>query len=416
MTSTRVLPALRGAARRVWTEPRVPDPPARVWRDWVVVGAFAAGAVAEGLLAPDVPWRPVALALALALVPTLLWRRTHPLGAVLVAFGAIILVDLASFVGGVDRSVGLGTMGYVLVLVYALFRWGSGRDMVLGSAPVLAAYALGMLRDYTTLGDAVFAFVFLCAPALIGFSVRQGVASRARGLERVRAQERELLAWDLHDTVAHHVSAMVVRAQAGRVVAATRPEAADEALAVIEEEGSRTLAEMRALVGALRDGREAELAPQPGLAELRALADPGSPSGDVGVALGSEAAARAGGPGLRVEVTLEGDPAGVGGAVAAAAYRIAQEAVTNARRHARHATAVTVDVRVDDDAVRCSVRDDGEPAVRGRSGYGLVGMQERATLLGGTLTAGPAPEGGWRVEAVLPHRGDAARTHDGRVR
>jgi signal transduction histidine kinase len=200
----------------------------------------------------------------------------------------------------------------------------------------------------------------------------------------VRMREREQLARELHDTVAHHVSAMVIRAQAGRVVAETRPAAAAEALAVIEAEGSRTLAEMRVLVGALRDPAAedpADLTPGRGIVDIAALArsDP------------------------RVEVSLTGDLDNLGPAVGAAVFRIAQESVTNAVRHARGAERVTVAVTGEPDAIRCAVTDDGEPVLGPRAvGYGIVGMTERASLLGGSIQAGPGDRRGWVVEAVIP--------------
>ena len=113
--------------------------------------------------------------------------------------------------------------------------------------------------------------VVLVAAAL-GASVRYQDKARVRGLDRVKLLEREQLARELHDTVAHHVSAIAVRAQAGRVVAPSDPAAALDALVVIEEEASRTLAEMRAMVGALRQGEEPDLAPQRGVADLSRLA------------------------------------------------------------------------------------------------------------------------------------------------
>jgi signal transduction histidine kinase len=173
-------------------------------------------------------------------------------------------------------------------------------------------------------------------------------------------------------------------------VAATRPEAALEALAVIEEEASRTLAEMRTMVTALRQGDEPELAPQRGAADIARLAD-----------------ATPGQPGPRVDVELAGDLTALWPPVDAALYRLAQESITNALRHARHATRVVVRAEGDADEVRLTVSDDGDTGFgaggSGTPGFGLVGMTERAHLLGGTLEAGPRPDGGgWTVRAVLP--------------
>ena len=221
--------------------------------------------------------------------------------------------------------------------------------------------------------------------AAVGVAVRYQDKEHHRGLDQVKLFEREQLARELHDTVAHHVSAIAIRAQAGRVVAASDPAAALDALAVIEEEASRTLAEMRAMVGALRQGEEPDLAPQRGVADIERLAT--------------------GGAGPRVDVELSGDLDGLRPSVDATLYRLAQESITNARRHARHATRIEVTVHGDEDCVRLTVGDDGDAGAfdpRSSSGFGLLGMAERAKLLGGTLEAGPSRNRGWTVQAVLP--------------
>lgn len=355
-----------------------------MWRDWVLFAVILISATLESTLRRDVVWPVVAYALAVGLAVAMLWRRTRPLMVITIAFGTVIVTSAVSYAAGVENSVGLGTMAFVVILGYALYRWGSGRDIVLGTAILLLALVTGIGSDYTTLGDAVGAFVFMTSPLIIGAAVRIGAVSRTREIDQVRMREREQLARELHDTVAHHVSAMVIRAQAGRVVASTRPEAAAEALAVIEAEGSRTLAEMRLLVGALREpgtDDKVELAPGRGIVDIAALgrADP------------------------RVEVTLTGELDDLGPAVGAAVFRIAQESVTNAVRHSRAATRIAVAVTGEPDAVRCSVVDDGEPILGPRAfGYGIVGMTERVTLLGGTIATGPGAGRGWAVEAVVP--------------
>lgn len=378
-------PVIMQVARRIWAEPRAPHAPARVWRDWVLLVLVVAGAVTEGVLHTDVPWRPVAIVLTIGLAPALLWRRTHPLAVSAGVFGTVTVVDLASMVGGTPESVGLGAMVYVLVIIYALYRWGAGREVVLGSAVAAVAFGIGTLRDYTNLGEAVFGFVVVAFAAALGSTVRAVRTSRLRALDQVRLREREQLARELHDTVAHHVSAMVVRAQAGRVVAATRPEAAAEALAVIEAEGARTLAEMRTMVGALRGTEAAELAPTRGIADIEPLAR----------SLGGD-------PPVRVLLTGALDD--VGPAVGAAVFRIVQESLTNALRHARHATRIDVRVVGDDRQVRFTVTDDGDPSTSRVPGFGVVGMTERAALLGGTVSIGPGPDRGWVVDGMLPLR------------
>jgi signal transduction histidine kinase len=375
---------LRNAVRSLWAEPRAPHPPRRVWWDWVLVAVLASTALLEGVLRDHVAWRPVALVLGVGLVFTLLWRRTHPLAVVAVVFGSLIVLDIATLIG-TDEPVGLYTMVFVVLLPYSLVRWGSGREVGIGLAIILVALVLGTAVDFTGVLDAVFGSMFLLFPATLGAAVRYRASSRLRELDQVKLREREQLARELHDTVAHHVSAIAIRAQAGRVVAASRPEAAMDALAVIEEEASRTLAEMRVLVGGLRDDSAPALSPQPGVADLERLA-------------------RNAGDRPRVEVELSGDLEDLAPSVGAAIYRIAQESITNAVRHAPLAPRVAVAGAGHDDCVRLTVRDDGETgsAPRNSLGYGLVGMTERAMLLGGSFEAGPGPDRGWTVEAVLP--------------
>ena len=376
------------AVRPLWTAPRPPGAPARVWRDWVLVGLLVPTAVLEAVVRPGVTWRPVALVLALVVVLALLWRRSHPLAAILVVSGALVAVNTAALLGGVGE-LGLYTTACILLLPYALCRWGSGREVVLGLAAVVLASVLGVAGDYTGIADAVVQVVVVLSPAAIGAGVRFAATTRLRERDQVRLREREQLARELHDTVAHHVSAIAVRAQAGRVMAALDPAAAVDALRVIETEASRALTEMRLMVGALRDDGAAELAPQRGVGDIERLA-----------------AAVSGPP--RVDVELSGDLHDLRPAVDTALYRLAQEAVTNALRHARHASRIRVLVAAEGDRVRLTVVDDGELQARGGTGYGLVGMAERVTLLGGTLDAGPGRERGWTVAAVLPRTGVAA--------
>lgn len=376
---------MRNAVRSLWAEPRVPDPPTRVWRDWALVAVLVPLAVLEVILREDLVWRPVALVLGAAPIFTLLWRRTHPLVVVAVAFGAQTLADvMAPF--GADESAVLYTTAYVLLLPYSLFRWGSGRDAAIGLAMIL----VGLFISDTGL-DLVFAIGFFLFSAALGAAMRFRASSRLREMDQVKLREREQLARELHDTVAHHVSAIAIRAQAGRTLAAADPDAAVDALEVIEEEASRTLAEMRTMVGALRQGEEPDLAPQRGVADIERLA-------------------RSAGDSPRVDVELWGDLDDLKPSVEAAIYRLAQESITNAVRHARHATRINVWVVGDDRCVRLTVSDDGDASslsASASSGYGIAGMTERAKLLGGTLEAGPSRDRGWTVDAVLPRNGTA---------
>jgi len=373
------------AVRAFWAQPRAPHAPVRVWRDRVLVAVLVSTALGEGLLRPGLAWRPVLLVLGMVLAVPLLWRRSHPLAVVAAVFGPLIVLDVVALAVGVHPAPGLYTSVYVLLLPYALLRWGSGREIALGTGVVVVAVVVALAGTRSGATDTVAGAVVTTLPAVIGIAARLRSGARLRELDQVRSRERVQLARELHDTVAHHVSAMVVRAQAGRVVAATDPAAALAALQVIEAEGSRTLTEMRQLVAALRDGDDPELAPGRGLGDLERLArrDGGPPTVDVQVSAGLD---------------------DLGPTVGAAIYRIAQESVTNALRHARRATRVSVRVAGEGSSVRLSIEDDGEAvaAGRGQPGFGIVGMTERAGLLGGTLAAGPAPGRGWMVTALLP--------------
>ncbi|CAN5411709.1 histidine kinase [soil metagenome] len=379
----------------LWAEPRPPHAPERVWRDWALVAVLVLVAVLEQLLRDDLVWSPLGLLVAVALPFALLWRRTAPLPVVVVAFGLLSTLSIATLTVA-EGMIGLDTIGLdtttaaVLVLPYALARWGAGREVVLGLVVTVCSAVLGIAADDTGIPDAVAGIVvILLFPAAVGASVRYSSNARLRDLEQVRLREREQLARDLHDTVAHHVSAIAIQAQAGRTLAGLHPDRAATALEVIEESASRTLAEMRKMVGVLRDADEPERAPQQGVADIPRLA-------------------RATGDWPRIDVKLTGDLDDLSPSVGAALYRLAQESITNASRHARHATRIAVHVAGEADHVRLTVLDDGDASAAGRgsTGFGLVGMTERATLLGGTLDAGPRSDQGWTITAVLPRDGE----------
>lgn len=374
--------------RSIWHEPRPSDAPPIGRLDWALVGVFAAVAVVEGMVRPGVAWRPLVTLLALAMMPALLWRRAHPLMAALVGWGVAGLLSVLQLTAH-EGDLGLYSMMAVLILLYSLVRWGSGREIVLGTAFVAVVVALGMYATSPgwaeVLGGSVLLLLVVALAAVFRF--RADLWHRQQ-LE-VRNQERVALARELHDTVAHHVSAIAVQAQAGGVVAVTQPEKAAEVLAAIESEASRTLAEMRSMVRVLREEEVVAYAPQPGVADLPALARADATP--------------------TVEVSLDGALTRLPPPVDAALYRLAQESLTNVVRHARSATRVEIDVRREGDAVRLRVSDDGQtkPGPAQERGFGLRGMAERAQLLGGSLSAGPGPEGGWVVEAVLPVRAPA---------
>lgn len=369
--------------RSIWHEPRPADAPPIGRLDWLLVGVFTAAALVEGIVAPGLAWRPLVTVLALALMPALLWRRGRPLMAALVGWGVaglLAVLQLTAHAG----DLGLYSMMAVLILLYSLVRWGSGREMVLGTAFVTVVVALGMYASSAgwaeVFGGSVLLLLFVALAAV--FRYRADLWHRQQ--REIRNQERVALARELHDTVAHHVSAIAVQAQAGGVVAGSQPEKAAEVLAAIESEASRTLAEMRSMVRVLREEEAVAYSPQLGVADLPALARADATP--------------------TVEVSLDGSLARLARPVDAALYRLAQESLTNAVRHARSASRVGIDVRREGDAVRLRVSDDGqtEPGPAPEPGFGLLGMAERALLLGGSLSAGPGPDGGWVVEAVLP--------------
>ena len=377
-----------GLLRSAWNAPgAAPPPPRRVWRDWALLAFVVVLAVLETLVRtqfpePGIPMltQPLlALTFVLASAPTLLWRRTRPLLMLAIAFGA---TGLATLLLG-DAM--LFANGFVIFTLYALFRWGNGRALMVGSGIVLANLVVSAFGG-TSLGDLIGEAAFFAIVLTLAIALRYRARARLRELDGARLMEREMLARDLHDTVAHHVSAIAIRAQAGLAVAALKPEAATDALRVIEAEASRTLAEMRSMVRVLRVGDAPDLAPSRTLADISELAS-----------------ADQGGP--RIDVRVTGDTESIPPTVAAAVYRMAQESVTNARRHARGASIVDVVVDADQGGVRLTVTNDGEVVPASTPGYGITGMMERASLLGGTCQSGRAPGGGWVVTAVLPRVG-----------
>lgn len=371
--------------RLLWAEPRPPSPPARVWRDWVLVGLLVPLTVLEGVLRPDLPARWATVILTAGLVPTLLWRRTRPLAMLTIAFVLSSLLPLVLRGPAPDMY----SMGYLLILPYSLYRWGSGRDIVLGSALVTGKVGLWLALGYLSLADTLAGFGVVSTACALGAALRYRERSRTRELDQVKLLERERLARDLHDIVAHHVSAIAIRAQAGIATSVAHPAAAVDALQVIEAEASRALAEMRSMVRVLRRDEPADLAPAPRLGDLSRLAGRAH-------------------TGPLVDVEISGDVGDLSPSVGTAIYHLAQESVTNARRHARHATQILVQVAADETAVRLTVSDDGDATASSSPGYGLIGMIERADLLGGSCSAGPNPGRGWTVTAVLPRNGSAA--------
>lgn len=173
----------------------------------------------EAALRDDLPQPVLLLVVTVGLAPLLLWRRTHPLAVVAMAFGVVAVVDIGLIVGDAAALDG-HTMLYVILLPYALFRWGSGREAAAGLAIVLVPATLALVGSSTGVAAAIGRFGVLVSAFALGWAVRSQHDAGERWLEQVKSQERVLLARGLHDTVAYHVSAIAVQP---RQAARSRP-------------------------------------------------------------------------------------------------------------------------------------------------------------------------------------------------
>jgi signal transduction histidine kinase len=333
----------------------------------------------------------------LAIVLPLLARRRFPFGApvaVGVAAGAISFVDhtVVPF-DGVTFIVGCA----------ALFLVGLLRDRlqaVAGFAVAVGVLAVVVHNDPRSgVGNFVVATIIFTIVWTIAFGVgRKSVEAdeakeRATRAEREREErahtaveeERARIARELHDVVGHSVSVMTVQASGVRRLLRPEQEREREALLIVERTGREALAEMRRMVGVLRRPEEAPaLAPQPSLEHLDRLVEQTREAG------------------LPVELRVEGEAVELPAGVDLTAYRLVQEGLTNALKHAR-ATRAEVLVNYGDGQIEVVVRDDGKGVGNGDGGgHGLVGMRERVLVYGGELDAGPQPGGGYRLRAKLP--------------
>ncbi len=381
--------AVWNVATSLWAEPAVKNPPPRGLGDWALAAMVLVAVAVEAVVHRDLVWRPVTIGFGCALAVAVLFRRTYLPLAVAFAFGTFAVLDVATLVAD-TAPVMLYSGAIVLVLVYSLFRWGSGRDAALGLAIMAIGYLASVSTDDIGVEDAIGGAFVLLFTATLGVLVRYRSTAREQLIQQAKLQEREQLARELHDTVAHHVSAIAIQAQAGLFLARSASlRGATEALEIIDREAAQTLAEMRTMVGALRDRqRQPTVVPQHCLADIERLS-----------ANGTDA--------LRIDVELCGELTDLSPALEAALYRVAQESVTNAQRHAHHATRIEVRVTGNATDVQMTVSDNGTRTSIASYpvGYGLIGMTERVTLLGGTLTAGPHPDRGWGVRALLPRHG-----------
>jgi signal transduction histidine kinase len=365
--------------------------------DAVLAAVVAAVYVAEVSFESDVHRREPSALVALAFGASLLVRRRYPL-VPLIAGLVVIELDNTALKGLAEAGIFL--VGFIVAL-YSAGRWARGWVLVAASLLVLAAIPLAAIEPGQPVGFSDFAFfgIFFGAPIVAGRLFRyrsereRVLVDRATSLEleqEVRAaeavaEERGRIARELHDVVAHAISVIVVQARGGRHVLDEQPMEARAALDAIERAGEQALVEMRRLLGVLRSVDErAALAPQPGLARLDELA------GEVAAA------------GLPVEVDVEGAPVELPPGIDVSAYRIVQEALTNALKHAGPAHARVV-VRYETDALELEVVDDGAGTGAGDgSGHGLLGIRERVGVYGGELESGRRADGGFGIRVRLP--------------
>jgi signal transduction histidine kinase len=332
-----------------------------------------------------------------AIVAPLLARRSFPRGA---PMAVAIAVVVASFLD--ERVVPANPMtflaGCAAVFLFAQLR--DRRQAVAGLAAAIGVEALVVRSDpLAGFGEFVFVSMLFAVVWTIGFALGRKFEEADRARERATraelereerarlavAEERARIARELHDVVGHSVSVMTVQASGVRRLLRPDQEREREALLVVERTGREALAEMRRMVGVLRRPEEAPaLAPQPSLEHLQRLVDQTREAG------------------LAVELRVEGEPVQLPVGLDLTAYRLVQEGLTNALKHAQ-ATRAEVVVSYSDGHVEVVVSDNGRAGVGGDGGgHGLVGMRERVSVYGGELDAGPQPGGGYRLRARLP--------------
>ncbi|MGN6696214.1 MAG: sensor histidine kinase [Aquihabitans sp.] len=329
--------------------------------------------------------------IGLVAVVAVAYRLRRPVGALIALAGVSLALSTISFAVGTSLPPSFA----------ALFALGLITATVLRAEPGRAAVALTILAGFAVAAEALrpqvssAAYLLVVVMAAFAAAVGIGVYLRWSDWQRVseaqtaRTEERLEIARELHDIVGHHLTGIVVQAQAARHVAQRRPEAATDALDHIGREGTEALAAMRWMVGALR--------------EHEAL---GSGWADV-----ERLATLATAPGLAVTTAIDPHVPPLTEAQAPVAYRVVAEAITNARRHGRTTSAIQIAATVDRDRLVLTVSDDGSPATdeadatrgsRVGNGSGLRGLEERLTELGGSLAAGPGADGGWAVRAEIP--------------
>jgi signal transduction histidine kinase len=345
---------------------------------------------------PDGPlWLDIAL--IIGIVAPLLFRRRFPFGAPVAVGAAVVLACLID-----DRLVPTNFIAFLsgcaAAFLVALLR--DRRQAVAGLAIVVGTEAVVARTDPSGgIGNFVFITLIFAIIWFVGFVLgrkfEEADEARDRALraerereERARAavaEERARIARELHDVVGHSVSVMTVQASGVRRLLRPDQEREREALLVVERTGREALAEMRRMVGVLRRPEEAPaLAPQPSLEHLDRLVEQARDAG------------------LQVDLRIEGEAFELPVGVDLTAYRLVQEGLTNAIKHAQAKRAEVV-VHYSDGEVEVTVSDDGRGVGSGPgAGHGLVGMRERVSVYGGDLDAGPRPGGGYRLRAKLP--------------
>jgi signal transduction histidine kinase len=344
------------------------------------------------------------LAVTLLMLGPLPFRRYHPLGtSYLILAGAFL--QLFSHGGINGLPVRMSDFALAIAL-YTLVAYTNRKTALIYSGWLLAGT---LLWGIFQVGEIQAVFLVFLVFVIFGFSWAMGEFIGARRayqremeqrlvlLETERDQqakiavgeERSRIARELHDVVAHAVSVMIVHADGAAYTIRSQPEVAENAVRTIADTGRQALTEMRRLLGVLRsDDAETQWAPQPDARGVVELAEN----------------TRAAGVPVRLEVTGDVDdlPVGVGLSV----YRIVQEALTNTIKHAGAGTTATVRLARLEEELRLEVTDNGfgtpHDVVKVSGGNGLIGMRERAAVLGGEFEAGPNPGGGWRVRATFP--------------
>jgi signal transduction histidine kinase len=331
---------------------------------------------------------PVILPVVIVQATALWWRRTYPLAVLVVVLAAGLVWWLAV----PSREPGSPA---VVFAVYAVSVYGGSRARmwVVGVmiAMVAAAIALLLLGDFPVTRDLLPAAASSLVAWVIGDYIRSRrqffadlVARNKQEREQAAEEERLRIARELHDVVAHNVSAIAIQAGAARVSGSNGSEAA-EALESIERGARDTLAELNKLLGVLRKGSAPLLAPQPTLAEVGSLLKPARDAG------------------LDATMKVTGARRPLPAALELSAYRIVQESITNVLKHANATRVeVTLDYRPDSIGLTISDNGSGDGQHGDRTGHGLIGMRERVGLFGGDLTTGSSSLGGFTVRATLP--------------